>query len=67
MAGLVGWVFIGRLVTLDDDEPEGWSNPVDDGEVWRSSLRSLAVKGLVFGVIVVAGLAFPALRSLGAS
>jgi hypothetical protein len=46
-----GWVFLGHLVTLDDDAPSGWSNPTRSTGVWRRSLLELVAKGMVFGVI----------------
>jgi hypothetical protein len=46
-----GWVFVGHLITLDDDASGGWSNPDRSIGLWRRSLFELVVKGIVFGVI----------------
>ncbi|HEX2598338.1 MAG TPA: hypothetical protein VHL05_06170, partial [Terriglobales bacterium] len=51
---LIGWQFVGTLVTLDDDMPGGWSNP--DGKAvpeWKM-LWWWADLFLVRGAIVAA-------------
>lgn len=49
---LAVWMFGGHLVTLDDDSPGGWSNPDGSREIWRQSLRQLAIKFFVLlGVV----------------
>lgn len=50
------WMFGGHLVTLDDDSPGGWSNPDGSREIWRQSLRQLAIK--FFVLLGVASLYF---------
>lgn len=62
---LAAWAAVGHLVTLDDDQPGGWSNPEGDTDLWRSSLRGLAVKFAVFAALLGLGMAFPALRRYG--
>lgn len=61
--GFAVWAFAGHLITIDDDVPNGWSNP--DGSIpfpWAQ----LAIKGAV--LLALLGLVFliPALRTLGA-
>jgi hypothetical protein len=46
-----GWLFFGRLITLDDDYPGGWSNP--DG-VHAPPLGELCVKAIVFALCALA-------------
>lgn len=53
---LAVWMFGGHLVTLDDDSPGGWSNPHSSKEIWRQSLRQLAIK--FFVLLGVASLYF---------
>jgi len=48
-----GWLFIGQLVTIDDDFPGGWSNP--DG-VHPVPWGVLALKGFVFMGLLVAAM-----------
>jgi hypothetical protein len=48
-----GWLFFGHLVTIDDDFPGGWSNP--DG-VHPVPWMALAIKGLLFLVLIVAAM-----------
>jgi hypothetical protein len=47
------WVALGHLITLDDDYPGGWSNPEDDKEYWKASLRELAKKLLVLAFLAL--------------
>jgi hypothetical protein len=51
---LSGWMFVGHLVTLDDDSPKGFSNVEASQEVWRRSRIELAVKGVLFVFVSVA-------------
>jgi hypothetical protein len=37
-------VFVGDLVTLDDDAPGGWSNHGASKQIWAASLRELTIK-----------------------
>jgi hypothetical protein len=58
-----GVVFVGHLITLDEDLPGGWNNR--DGKTplrWRS----LAVKGALLLLLGVCELGVPALRGFGA-
>ena len=60
--GFSAWVFIGHLVTADDDLPGGFSNP--DGSLpfpWAE----LAIKGLILLALVLLAAMFPALRHFG--
>jgi len=41
------WIFVGHLVTVDDEAPGGWANPDGVPEVWRQSLLWLAMKAMV--------------------
>ena len=66
LCGLVAWIAFGHLITLDDDMPGEWSNPEGDKKLWRSSLVILAVKFLVFVVLVAIAISFPSLAKLGA-
>ena len=45
---LSGWAFAGHLVTLDDDWPDGWSNPERSWRIWFQSIGELLVKLVVF-------------------
>jgi hypothetical protein len=38
------WAALGHLVTFDDEEAGGWSNPSGSSRVWLQSLGELAVK-----------------------
>jgi hypothetical protein len=64
--GISAWVFIGHLITLDDDMPSGWSNP--DGSVgfWRSSMLELLIKLLVLFTVLVIFFMFPGIKEYGA-
>jgi hypothetical protein len=59
--GFAGWLFIGHLITVDDDFPDGWSNP--DG-VHPIPWRALAIKGAVFLALFLAALS-PDVRRWG--
>ena len=63
---LSAWMAFGHLITLDDDMPGEWSNPERDKKIWRGSLSVLAVKFLIFIVLVVIVLSFPSLSEFGA-
>jgi len=66
LCGLAAWMALGHLITLDDDMPGEWSNPEGDKKLWRGSLVGLAVKFLVFVLLVVIVLSFPSLAKFGA-
>jgi len=60
--GFAAWVFVGHLITVDDDVPGGWSNP--DGSLpfpWAE----LAIKGVVLAVACGLAAFLPAVRTLG--
>lgn len=60
--GFSAWAFIGHIITADDDDPGGWSNP--DGSLpfpWAE----LAVKGAVLAGLCAIAAFIPAARSLG--
>jgi len=48
--GISSLVFMGHLITLDDDSPGGWSNPDESKKMWNESLWELFIK---FSVCVV--------------
>ena len=50
---LSAFAFMGHLVTLDDDAPEGWSNPDSSKAIWRSSLAELGLKFLAFLLLLI--------------
>ncbi len=50
---LSGWAALGHLITLDDDMPGEWSNPLRSRAVWRRSLVELTVKLLALPVFVI--------------
>ncbi|MBL8550040.1 MAG: hypothetical protein JNJ73_08635 [Hyphomonadaceae bacterium] len=60
-AGFAGWLFVGQLVTIDDDFPGGWSNP--DG-IHPIPWAPLALKGLIFLALLLAA-GSPAIRQWG--
>lgn len=66
LVGFAVWVFFGHLITLDDDEPGGFSNPDDSRPVWCGSLMDLRIKFLILAGLVVAVVLFPGLQELGA-
>jgi lysylphosphatidylglycerol synthetase-like protein (DUF2156 family) len=49
---LTGWIALGHLVTLDDDFPDGWSNPSKSTAEWHRSLAWLLLKWFVFASVV---------------
>lgn len=63
MIGFAFWAFAGHLITMDDDLPNGWSNP--DGSMpfpWAElAIKAAALLGLVGSVFLI-----PCLRTLGA-
>jgi len=65
LCALSGWVAIGHLVTLDDDMPEGWSNPEGSAEFWNKSKIACVVKFFVFISLVILVIAFPSLGNYG--
>jgi hypothetical protein len=63
LTGVAGLVFVGHLITVDEDMPGGWNNP--DGKTplrWRG----LAVKGALVLVLVACEIGVPSLREFGA-
>ena len=63
--GIASLVFVGHLVTIDDDYAGGWSNPEGKQSIWNRSLYALAAKLSVLLLLGLAVLFFPGLRSLG--
>lgn len=49
--GFAAWLFIGRLVTMDDHFPGGWSNPRG---VKPMPLIDLCIKGVIFLTFAIA-------------
>ena len=49
-------VLLGHVVTLDDDAAGGWSNPDATPELWRASLRELALKLVALGAVGTAAI-----------
>ncbi len=49
--GFTGWLFLGHLITIDDEFPGGWSNP--DGR-HPASWGVLAIKGVAFLALALA-------------
>lgn len=64
--GLAAWVFIGHLVTLDDDMPGEWSNPNNSKNFWRSSKIELLTKFLVVLGLLTITLVHPSIKEFGA-
>ena len=62
LMGFAALVFLGHVVTIDDDIPGGWSNP-DGTEPFPWS--ELLVKGVVLLLLCAAAAFFPALRRFG--
>lgn len=62
ISGFAGWLFLGHLITLDDDFPGGWSNP-EGAHLFPWG--ELALKGAVFLALLLACLS-PELRQWGA-
>jgi hypothetical protein len=63
LTGFAGLVFVGHLITVDEDLPGGWNNP--DGKTplrWRG----LAVKGALLVLLAACEIAVPSLREFGA-
>lgn len=58
-------VFIGHLVTLDDDRMGGWNNEYEEEEVWHRSLKELVLKLSVLLVLLTITFAFPGIANLG--
>ena len=60
--GFSVWVFVGHLVTSDDDAPGGWSNPAGSLPFpWTE----LAMKGLVLMALCLLAWLLPAVRAIG--
>src|SRR5262245_5977116 len=66
ICGLSAWAAFGHLITIDDEAPGGWSNPEESQEVWRGSVRELAVKFAILVGLVWLTFAFPTLSRYGA-
>ena len=49
---LAVWTFFGHFVTLDDDMPDGFSNPDGSRRFYYRSFTELAVKGLILAATV---------------
>ena len=63
VTGFAVWSFIGHLITIDDDAPDGWSNP--DGSIpflWAE----LAIKAAILLGVLGALFFVPTLRAFGA-
>lgn len=62
LIGFSVWIFIGHLVTADDDAPGGWSNP--DGSL-SFPWAELLIKALVLGALCALAAFSPTIRGLG--
>jgi len=62
LIGFSVWVFVGHLVTADDDAPGGWSNP--DGSLPFPWVK-LLIKALVLGALCALAALSPVIRGLG--
>jgi hypothetical protein len=63
VTGFAVWTFVGHLITIDDDAPDGWSNP--DGSIpfpWAE----LAIKASILLGLLGALFFVPTLRAFGA-
>jgi hypothetical protein len=67
LLGFLVWLFAGHLITVDDEEPGGWSNPEGSRKIWNSSLFELAAKAAVLVVAVLLLVLIPALHEVGAN
>lgn len=56
------WMFVGHLVTLDDDMKDGWSNPENLTSIWKSSKLELFIKFLVVITLLIILFTFPSLK-----
>jgi len=63
--GVLAWSFIGHVVTLDDDMLGGWDNPDKDKKLWRGSLIELAVKAMMFAVVLIVLIWNPEIAKFG--
>ena len=50
-----GWLFIGHLITFDDNLPGGWDNPDGDETI---GCGAFLVKGLAFALVATVFLSF---------
>lgn len=66
LMGFAVWVFVGHLITLDDEAPGGFGNPDESQSEWHGSLRELGIKALILLAMVMAIVIFPVLKELGA-
>lgn len=63
LIGFAVWAFAGHLITIDDDLPNGWSNPDRSVPIpWTE----LAIKAGVLLSLLGLTLLIPGLRTLGA-
>ena len=62
LIGAAAWMFIGHLITADDDAPGGWSNP--DGSL-SFPWQELAAKAVFLAALVAIAVLFPGLRAVG--
>jgi hypothetical protein len=62
LIGFAAWVFVGHLVTADDDIPGGWSNLDGSHSFPRTALL---VKALVFGSLCALALLSSSIRGFG--
>ena len=67
LLGFLGLVVVGHLVTIDDEEPGGWSNLEGSEKIWHSSLWELGAKAAVLLVGILLLVFFPALQEFGAN
>ena len=67
LLGFLGWIVAGHLVTIDDEEPGGWSNPEGSERIWHSSLLELGAKAALLTVAALLLVFFPVLHKFGAN
>jgi len=58
-------VFLGHLVTLDDDRIGGWNNEFEEKEIWHQSLKELFLKLSVILILLLVIFTFPGITNLG--
>jgi len=63
LTGVAGLLFVGHLITVDEDMPGGWNNP--DGKT-PLDWRGLALKGALLVLLAAVELGVPTLREFGA-
>lgn len=67
LVGISALVFVGHLITLDEDLRGGWSNPDDERSIAYGSLIELAVKFAVLALLVFLIFQYPEVLEWGAS